>query len=135
MDCAQSEQEVFSKIELAAQALGFEFCAYGLRVPMPLSNPKTIFLNNYPQAWQERYVRQGYVQVDPTVRHGCRKQTPLVWSDDVFASTRDFWEDARSFGLRVGWAQSCIDGGGVRGMLTLARSSGVLTPTSLRTMK
>ena len=70
MDRAQSEQEVFCKIELAAHALGFEYCAYGLRVPMPLSNPKTIFLNNYPPAWQERYVQQGYVQVDPTVQHG-----------------------------------------------------------------
>lgn len=131
MDRAQSEQEVFCKIELAAHALGFEYCAYGLRVPMPLSNPRTIFLNNYPSAWQERYVQQGYVQVDPTVQHGCRKQTPLVWSDAVFASAQDFWEDARSFGLRFGWAQSCIDGGGVRGMLTLARSSDALTPDEI----
>jgi LuxR family transcriptional regulator len=84
-------------------------------------------LNNYPTEWQERYVQQGYVQVDPTVQHGCRKNTPLVWSDSVFAQAQEFWEDARSFGLRFGWAKACIDGGGVRGMLTLARSGSPLT--------
>lgn len=131
MDCAQSEHAVFGKIEHAAHALGFEYCAYGLRVPLPLSNPKTIFLNNYPAAWQERYVRSDYVRVDPTVQHGCRTQSPLIWSDEVFAPAPEFWEDARSFGLRFGWAQSCIDGGGVRGMLTLARSSQSLSAGEL----
>jgi LuxR family transcriptional regulator, quorum-sensing system regulator SolR len=127
LDQAQSEHEVFRKIEAAAWSLGFDYCAYGLRVPLPLSNPRTILLNNYPTEWQERYVQQGYVQVDPTVQHGCRKNTPLVWSDGVFAQAQEFWEDARSFGLRFGWAKACIDGGGVRGMLTLARSGSPLT--------
>ena len=126
-DETQSEREVFPRIEAAARSLGFEYCAYGLRVPLPLSNPQTIFLNNYPAQWQQRYVQQGYVQTDPTVQHGCRKNTPLLWSDGVFAQAQDFWEDARSFGLRFGWANACIDGGGVRGMLTLARSEGALT--------
>jgi len=49
----QCEHAVFKKIEAAAQALGFEHCAYGLRVPLPLSSPKTIILNNYPVAWRK----------------------------------------------------------------------------------
>lgn len=127
LDQAQSEHEVFRRIEAAARSLGFDYCAYGLRVPLPLSNPRTILLNNYPVEWQERYAQQGYVQIDPTVQHGCRKNTPLVWTDEVFAQAQGFWEDARSFGLRFGWAKACIDGGGVRGMLTLARSGEALT--------
>ena len=47
--------------------------------------------------------------------------------DEVFAQAQGFWEDARSFGLRFGWAKACMDGGGVRGMLTLARSGEALT--------
>ena len=46
-DQAQSEHEVFRRIESAARSLGFDYCAYGLRVPLPLSNPRTILLNNY----------------------------------------------------------------------------------------
>lgn len=131
LDQTLSEHEVFRTVETAARALGFDYCAYGLRVPLPLSNPRTILLNNYPAQWQERYVQQGYVQIDPTVQHGCRKNTPLVWTDEVFAQTPEFWEDARSFGLRFGWAKPCIDGGGVRGMLTLARSFEVLSAQEL----
>ncbi|MBY0409608.1 MAG: autoinducer binding domain-containing protein [Burkholderiaceae bacterium] len=126
-DQEQSEHEVFRKIEAAARLLGFDYCAYGLRVPLPLSNPRIILLNNYPAEWQARYVQQGYIQIDPTVQHGCQKSTPLLWADELFAQTQDFWEDARSFGLRFGWSKACLDSGGARGMLTLARSSGPLT--------
>ena len=47
---------------------------------------------------------------------------PLVWSDSVFQDCRQFWEDANSHGVRVGWAQSSFDAKGVAGLLSLARS-------------
>ncbi|BEU96346.1 autoinducer binding domain-containing protein [Acidovorax sp. DW039] len=132
LDQTRSEHEVFRKIEAAARSLGFEHCAYGLRVPLPLSNPQTILLNNYPEAWQDRYVRESYVQIDPTVHHGCRSHAPLLWTSAVFAQAQEFWEDARSFGLRFGWAKACVDGGGVRGMFTLARSADAVGEQELR---
>ncbi len=128
---AGGELEIFSSIEAAAHALGFEYCAYGFRAPVPLTNPKTVLLNNYPQQWRERYEKAGYLHTDPTVLHARKSQTPLVWDDRMFASTRDLWEEARSFGLRVGWAQSSLDGVGVGGMLTLARSGEPLTQVEL----
>ena len=118
----QSEQAVFQKLVVASQCLGFGYCAYGLRIPFPFSNPKTLVLSNYPAAWQQRYADQGYLAVDPTVLHGRRSQTPLVWSDAVFATTPGFWDEAQSFGLSVGWAQSTQDVGGGFGMLSLART-------------
>ena len=123
VDNAQSEHDIFKKVEAAASALGFTHCAYGLRIPLHFSNPKTIVLNNYAPAWQHRYAAMGYLQIDPTVAHGRRSQTPLTWSDNVFASARTLWDEAQSFGLRFGWAQSSLDAGGGFGMLTLARSS------------
>ena len=125
-ETGQSEGEVFASIEAASRALGFEYCAYGLRVPIPISNPKTIMLSNYPVAWQQRYASQGYLHEDPTVLHGRRSQTPLVWADSVFADTPALWAEGQSFGLRFGWAQSSLDAVGVGGMLTLARSHGAL---------
>jgi LuxR family transcriptional regulator len=41
------------------------------------------------------------------------------------------WDEARSFGLRVGWAQSCFDGEGRVGMLSLSRSCDRLGKTEL----
>lgn len=45
---ADSKESLFLSIEASAKALGFEHCAYGLRVPVPVSNPRTVLLNNYP---------------------------------------------------------------------------------------
>ena len=69
--------------------------------------------------------------VDPTVAHGMKSALPLVWSDEVFASSRNFWEDAQAHGLRVGWAQSCHNASGIVSMLTLARSSEAFSQTEL----
>ena len=130
-DGVQCEHAVFQKIEAAAQSLGFEHCAYGLRVPFPISKPQTVILNNYPAAWQARYASQEYLQIDPTVLHGRRSQAPLIWSEKVFAASPELWDEAQSFGLCVGWAQSSLDAVGVGGMLTLSRSQDVLSVMEL----
>jgi len=134
-DTACTVDAVFEKIERASSALGFEFCAYGLRLPTPISSPRTIMLSNYPQAWQARYASQGYLATDPTVAHGRQSQTPLVWTHAVFAQTPLLWEESQSAGLRFGWAQSSLDAVGVGGMLSLARSSEPLTATELATQE
>ncbi|WP_342616801.1 autoinducer binding domain-containing protein [Rhodoferax sp. GW822-FHT02A01] len=128
---AQDEHEVFRKVEASARALGFTYCAYGLRIPLHFTSPKTIVLNNYSPTWQRRYEEEGYVSVDPTVLHGRRSQTPLVWSDQVFASVQKLWDEAQSFGLRIGWAQSTLDVRGGFGMLSLARSGEPLSKAEL----
>lgn len=130
-DNIQDEHLTFAKIEAAARTLGFDHCAYGLRIPLPLSNPKTIILNNYCKEWQNRYASANYLHIDPTVLHGRKSQVPLIWSDEVFASTPALWEEAQSFGLHVGWSQSSLDTIGVGGMLTLSREKEALLPTEL----
>ena len=54
-DTGRTVDEVFQKIERASHALGFDFCAYGLRLPAPISNPRTVMLSNYPLEWQARW--------------------------------------------------------------------------------
>jgi LuxR family transcriptional regulator, quorum-sensing system regulator SolR len=98
---------------------------------LPISNPKTFMVNNYPTAWQAQYQAKNYCAVDPTIKHALHSQLPLLWSDTLFASTAELWEEARSFGLRYGWAQSMRDTNGATGMLTLARSNEPLTEIEL----
>jgi len=126
-----SSKDFFAELSKITSALGFDFCAYGLRMPYPLSAPRTEMLNNYPTPWQQAYQEKNYLQIDPTVHHGLSSQLPIVWSDQVFARTPELMEDARSFGLEYGWAQSSRQANGTIGMLTLARSSEMLGPNEL----
>lgn len=128
----RSERRLMEEITAIAHDVGFDFCAYGLRMPVPVSRPKMVMFSNYPAAWQTRYWEHGYVGVDPTVHHGMRSLLPIVWSDEVFASAPELWEEARSFGLRVGWAQSSRDSNAAAGLLTLARGEDPLTDSELR---
>ena len=129
----RGEHELVEAMFAIARDLGFDYCAYGLRMPVPLSRPKVAMFSNYPAEWHTRYREQGYVGVDPTVRHGMRSLSPIVWSDKVFASAQELWEEARSVGLQVGWAQSSRDANSVAGLLTLARGGEPLSETELRT--
>lgn len=124
---ADNEQKLFQDLVALAHDLGFDYCAYGLRLPLPVSNPKTAMFSNYPATWQARYQQKNYLTADPTVWHGMRSLLPILWSDDTFASAHELWEDAQSFGLRIGWAQASRDVNGVAGMLTLARSDDALS--------
>lgn len=117
----------------AARDLGFDYCAYGLRMPLPLSAPRTVMLNNYPTDWQARYASEGYLAVDPTVAHGAVSLLPLRWSEVLFAQARPLWEEARGHQLRVGWAQASRTADGATGMLTLARSHEALSDAELHT--
>ena len=128
---AETESAFFSALSRTAGELGFEYCAYGMRLPLPISRPKVFMMNNYSADWQERYERENYLAVDPTVTHGLRSVTPLVWTEQVFSACRPFWEDARAHGLNFGWAQSCYDSKGIGGMLTFARSEDRISSAEL----
>ncbi|MDD5378218.1 MAG: autoinducer binding domain-containing protein [Acidithiobacillus sp.] len=123
----ECERQVLAMASEMARKLEFDYCAYGLRMPLPLARPKTALFSNYPAVWQARYQAQEYQAIDPTVRHAMRSPSPVVWSDDLFAPARELWEDARSFGLRAGLAHTCRDAGGMGGMLTLARAGETVT--------
>ncbi|MGR8929134.1 MAG: LuxR family transcriptional regulator [Gammaproteobacteria bacterium] len=121
------ERKSFESILALASELGFDYCAYGFRVVLPLANPKTYMINNYPAAWQSQYQVRNYLAIDPTVRHGLSSNQPILWTDELFRSTAGLWEEARSFGLRYGWAQASRGAKGDIGMLTLARDNEPIT--------
>jgi LuxR family transcriptional regulator, quorum-sensing system regulator SolR len=128
---AHNQTELFAVLSGTAKQLGFDYCAYGMRAPVPINNPKVSIFSNYSQEWQATYAQEGFVRIDPTVRHGMRSSLPLVWTDELFAAAPEFWEAASAHGLNIGWAQSCVDSAGNRGMLTLARSAEGFSETEL----
>ena len=127
----QCEHQLFEAILSFSADLGFDYCAYGMRMPLPLANPQVVMFNNYPAAWQAQYQAENYIVVDPTVRHGLHSLQPILWTDDLFSPVAEMWEEARSFGLQHGWAQATRDFNGAAGMLTLARSNEAITEAEL----
>lgn len=128
-----SQEELFAKITSFGREVGFEHCAYGVRVPLPISNPKIIMLNNYPLSWQQTYSEKGYLQSDPAVRHGMSSISPYLWSGfDKKSDDISFWEDANSHGIVSGWAQPVLAPNGIRGMFTVTRGADPITPEEIR---
>ena len=130
-DDLTSEAVIFDKVAAAARALGFDHCAYGINFPLPLSNPKTILLNNYPPEWKNRYASAGYLHLDPTVKHCRVSNNPMIWDSRTPIDCPHFWEEASFHGLSVGWSQSHRDGTGTIGMVTLTRSTDALSAAEI----
>lgn len=124
---------VFDVVAHSVRKLGFERCAYGLRIGVPFTQQKTLMISNYDAQWSRRYREAGYLGIDPTVAHGVRSTTPLVWSNELFKCAPVLWSEARAFDLRVGWAQSCFDASSSVGMLSVARSHEALSHAEIRT--
>src|SRR5438128_1069828 len=95
----ESEAEFFEQIRRVAEEMGFEYCAYGIQMPVPVSRPVVLMYNNYSDEWQRCYQERNYLGIDPTVRHGISSTLPIVWSDELFASAPELWEEARAHGL------------------------------------
>ncbi|WP_321810545.1 MULTISPECIES: LuxR family transcriptional regulator [unclassified Burkholderia] len=119
---AKSVADVFLEFTADVRALGFEYCSFGLRVPLPVSHPRFMLQSNYPETWVERYVSQNYFAVDPTVRHGLSHLTPLIWRADSQTQNVEFWDEAEHFGLRHGWCMPSISRTGAIGLVTMVRS-------------
>lgn len=126
-----SEQEIFDRVALFAKEIGFDYCAYGLQMPIPVSSPKVFMVNNYANAWQQQYANAGYLAIDPTVRHGCTSISPISWSSRDQKGNRDFWDDAVAHDISHGWCQSSFTRTGIGGLLTLSRSSEPITVDEL----
>jgi len=122
----------FERIAREAHSLGFEFCCHGVRIPVPITRPRTLFFSNYRPEWKRRYQERHYIDIDPTVAHGMRSSEPVLWSDTFFADVPELWQEAKSFGLCHGWAQSRRDPEGAYSMLVLARSHGPIEAAELR---
>jgi LuxR family quorum-sensing system transcriptional regulator SolR len=123
---AKDERQLFERVAAVARQLGFEYCCYGIRVPLPVSNPAVAIFDTYPSGWMQHYQDNKFIDVDPTVREGMTKTGLIIWPEATANAPR-LWSDARDFGLRVGVAHSSWAAHGVYGLLTLARSQESLT--------
>ncbi|MBK7015910.1 MAG: LuxR family transcriptional regulator [Sulfuritalea sp.] len=123
LDAGGPERSFFEGAVLGARGLGFEYLGYLIAVPGVDSGWRFVMTGNYPRAWQERYLRRGYHEIDPTIEHAKITESPLSWSRALFAgeSMGPLARDTLAIGFNHGWTQPLHDPAGGFGMLTLAR--------------
>ena len=90
---APTAEAAFPPIAAAAAALGFRYCVYGLRRTLPLARPDLQIVGNHPREWEHRYVKFGYVTIDPIIKrvakyHQYREEPP---AGPVIAIDVDTW--------------------------------------------
>lgn len=127
---ATNERQLFDRIAQFAKRLGFDYCCYGIRVPLPVSNPSVAIFDTYPEGWMKHYQESHFIDVDPTVREGMTSSRLIIWPEAT-SNAPGLWTDARDFGLRVGVAHSSWAAHGVYGLLTMARHADSLTPSEI----
>ncbi|KFG96800.1 LuxR family transcriptional regulator [Burkholderia paludis] len=128
---AEDEQQLFQRIAAYSKRLGFEYCCYGIRVPLPVSKPAVAIFDTYPDGWMAHYQAKNYIEIDSTVRDGTLSPNMIVWPDVDRIDPCPLWSDAREFGLSVGVAQSSWAARGAFGLLSIARHADRLTPAEI----
>ncbi|WP_176463886.1 autoinducer binding domain-containing protein [Bordetella genomosp. 11] len=125
------EKRFFNLLHEIVGRLGFDYYAFGMRLPLPLSNPTLILRDNCPAGWQWAsmgtalaFAKTENAQVDPSA-------DPLVWSVDLPMYQPPFWRDAAMHGLKAGWGQACHGPMGISSALNLATTNTRITPRDL----
>jgi LuxR family transcriptional regulator, quorum-sensing system regulator SolR len=126
-----SEGQVFDQLAEITRQIGFEYCSFGVRAPLIGSAPQEFWWTTYPERWQSHYLGNNYLTIDPVIDATLHSPVPVTWNDQLFVNQRGFWEEARSHGVSHGWTLAVHGRHGELGLISLARSSGVLSSDEL----
>ncbi|RAS01792.1 autoinducer binding domain-containing protein [Cupriavidus alkaliphilus] len=124
---AEGIEDTFATILSEVKRLEFDFCAFGMRSPVPMTAPRLIWCSNYPAGWRKRYKENAYWHRDPTVIHAIVSDEPVLWSDELFARCSDIQAEARAHGLVYGLTQPRRDAHGIMSLLSCVRTEPAIT--------
>lgn len=109
-----------------ANSQGFDWFTY-----LSVHEADVYGMSNYPTEWQKHYLDGDLARVDPVVEAICPRRGAYSWSDNGLPIRarrchREFFGEARAFGIRSGISIPIFDGFGRRALFTFA--SGELKP-------
>lgn len=98
-------------MEATIKSLGYRYFSYHI-IQTPVLNATTetrhtFGINNYPEAWIERYAAERHVYNDPIVAAGLTRKTPFRWKDvaeagGLTADEQSVVDDAAKHGIANG---------------------------------
>ncbi len=107
------------------KAYGYDYYLMGLRFPVSLVRPSDVIYSDYPDDWSAWYQANGYIQVDPTLKHCLTSMTPYFWKymhdqlDESQGEYKDFISGSFDFGLLSGISLPIRGPGGAAGLFCL----------------
>jgi LuxR family transcriptional regulator len=117
---AEDETSFFDILHELVEQMGFDYYAFGMRLPLPVTKPQLVQHDNYPPAWSRPKAAVSALLVGTAGTHGARSASPFVWSNDFPAAHLTFWDDAKAHGLKAGWGQACHGPMGISSVLNIA---------------
>ena len=124
----QHENEVFLKIVLLANIVGYQHAAYGLEYPTSVAAPSFSFFANYAPDWQEKFVVRHAKHHGSRVAYGKRVSAPIVGSRPYYWTREDFTREAQAHNITIEWFENSIGRGGTTALFGLSSFSGVDGP-------
>lgn len=81
--------------------------------------------SNYSNEWRNKYDKEKFAYIDPTVKHCFNNSLPLFWNDSLFQAkdTKEFYEEARIYGLHSGVIFPIHGPAGEFGMISFVSTS------------
>lgn len=126
-----SSAALLKELAVITAELGFEYCSYVLKAPVPITSPRVTWSSNYPDRWLDHYFSNNYLGIDPLIQRASQEVGSVVWSSDSFQTQPEFWEEASAHGIRYGWAMATRGPHMATGLLSLARSYQPITSSEL----
>lgn len=122
----ECEHAMFQVIEGAVHALGFECCAFSMRIAFPLTSRKTIVLNRGAAPWWLKEINSREFLFGTTLPDALylRSVPPLARIEHIVGSVTHPQQATTPTGISINWTQSSFRALGFAGMLT-ARSTNV----------
>lgn len=113
---------------------GFDHATYHLGYTIDAAIDAPFVKSTYSDAWMGRYILKRYVNVDPVVQHGFRRQLPFFWSELPMApQAMELMQDAIAHGVGTeGYTIPIIDRVRRRALLSLTTTQ--LDPALFRRM-
>ncbi len=120
---ASSNETLKKACREAANALGYDYYLFGGYYPVVES---IVMSSTFPDEWRAKYDANGYVAIDPTVKHCWTATNPIVWSNLEYSEgksgdlERMVMDLANEYGLRSGISVPLHGSGAEVCMLSLA---------------
>ena len=126
LDRAINMQDVLDVTKKQIQPLGFDFCGWRSKLPLPMSNRHYTLLHSNEDKVSYREANGRYDNA-PIPKHCSRSVEPISWcgttEDPTFAMAPELWEEYYSEGHYGGWAQSLIENNMMFSMLYVDSSN------------
>ena len=105
----QNETDIFNILAKTSRIFGMT--SFGVSgIPLPGEDMKPYFLlNGWELEWQERYIENGYVHVDPVIQRCGHSIDPFAWKEAVqgrklSAGAQKIMNEAQEFNMLHGYA-------------------------------